>query len=411
MINFDYISSHITILHGISGAGKGEIVEELKKQSRNHFHEDGKIVHIATGDFFRQAIKEDPEISAKMNRGEFIETLDPIAPYLVAKLKEVVMRWANGGDVMIVFDGAFRRGEYVSKNTGEIIPSQFNQVGGFLFTALKECLSEEKFASKCDPLLRGALLYSDKPNAQFIDQTLKDSTHVLVDVTSHDAESLMLFRCIKELKKTLKWINEHLDSVSSKGRLDNGTAAQMMAIEDYVLRSLQIQSMTTKKDIDLDTIWHLEDDSLKPMMDKWLSDLNKEICLTYGLGEQKFISNSLKLIGVRVLGDKISVPTHRSDDETRASRKKRIEEYRDYTVNEILIGELGYAYDYEKEIASSNIDNRLVLYNGPSNKVSYEELQRRAGIVANGLINRMVKREGVVKLENVPPVSFKERIG
>ncbi len=119
------ISSHIIVLHGLSGAGKSV----LQKALEDKIIKSGlQPIYLSSGDCFRALAELDPELSKKLSQGNFIQTLEGTMPLL----KKTIQKFLNDLEEkdlkpVLILDGFLRIGEF--EYEGKTIPSQINQVG------------------------------------------------------------------------------------------------------------------------------------------------------------------------------------------------------------------------------------------------------------------------------------------
>lgn len=177
---------HFLFLHGLSGAGKGELQRVLIAQYESKGYQ---VIAVSSGDLFREA-KNDPEIAAQMQAGKFPVSLALILPGLKQKYREFLSTYQNtDGKSILILDGAIRRSAISDENG--FTPSQIEQIA----TAFHEVEQESGLESA---------------SASEIADAIRDSRHIIVDVMPEDAELQMRLRVNKTIKQLGEKLTEHI---------------------------------------------------------------------------------------------------------------------------------------------------------------------------------------------------------
>src|SRR3990167_8373856 len=369
-ITLDGIVQRCIFLHGLSGAGKSELVQALRKNLG-----DRSGFHFSTGDYFRK-LKANLEVRGKMRQG-FVPTLNDIVPLMVNDLKNVLLRWARGEDMVIVFDGAVRFGEY--ERDGKIIPSQFEQLAETWKKAIKLAKRSSIFRDKLDIELASAIVEGISsygfPNEflgeitfeKIMAQMFREiSVHNLVDVTREGAQQLMRLRLHKNLAKLAESLRKNNEKVNSKVADCCEIASQILAGR-VIVQNEKVEVVSSDETYVPVSV----DETTLGLMEKALDDLKREAANAFGVDEKETFIETIE----QTLGDEgfrgIEV---RFDDERKVNRDERVDQFIKSTLTGVLVSELEYGYDTTTGEVSQPGGTRLRMINGPDRGISYQEL-------------------------------------
>ncbi len=457
MIDLSVITRGLIFLHGLSGAGKGELKNKIEEAA----NKDGvKVFYLASGDCFRAIKKKVDKYRSEgresdltpdeiktvdlMLAGKQIPDLSGISDPVVEVVTKYIDAILKGEKAVIIFDGLLRNGEdvYLENEGSEPIriPSQVLQVAEMVARALKLYFvdDEGKVKDEVMHLISNGSLdqqfvveFLQKADHEFknlqdadelgkIAQSLRyDSTHALVDVKEEDAEILMRFRSVKTITGLI------LNLATRENRDD-----KLDLIQSDLLDLLKLQSgrFEIKEDqIELLDISEPDrsfvtfglDKDKAVMVDKKLQDIAENILNHLGSdlknkkGENKQIKDALSEMG-SYLGIK-SDDLPRADDLPFLSRIARILEFKEKALEKIIKGELGvdliYSEDDPKKVeldySNSNVnpEKTLVIANGPSRGIGYEEYVSKALLLSmilyGGALGKRKESEGGNRKEHL----------
>lgn len=121
--------NRLIFIHGPSGSGKGELAKILISNLELHGY---KVFYGASGDFFRAAMANNPQLASEMNSGKYIDSLYGIAP----EIKKLATKWKEAGEKgILILDGVIRRLAF------DNYPSQLDQIAEFLEMTKSELIS------------------------------------------------------------------------------------------------------------------------------------------------------------------------------------------------------------------------------------------------------------------------------
>jgi hypothetical protein len=365
---------------GYSGAGKGEVIGALKADLED---KGGTVIHVSTGDLFREAQKRDEELAAMMARGVFIPDLNGVTPELTMRMIEFLGRLKRGEQVALILDGAWRRGEYQYQD--RTIIAQSMQLAIAMGRALKVELGRIP-GSLITPGVLGAIsgeqfeVGVETTGTRYLrNKLLLKANHVSVDVEAGDAEALMRLRGAKDVTKILKGIQESEGEEVEEAR---GVLIDMVRImKGQVIRNEvdKIVICDALPDLTLRQIsqhqGQLMDEAMQGIVEKLgllVKTDSDEKTPGFGVSMKRLI-NKLGLSNV-------TLP--RSDDLTYESRTRRIKEFQDNTVIGVMQEELGFAPNelgiMVPDNSRSEIGPRHVIVNGPARGVDYAGLVKAA---------------------------------
>ena len=131
--------NRLIFLHGPSGSGKGELAKILISNLQSL---DYQVFYGASGDFFRAAMANNPQLASEMNSGKYIDSLYPIKD----EIKKTVTEWQVTGDKgVLILDGVIRRIAF------DNIPHQIDQMAEFLDMTHDQILAATHIAVNAHP--------------------------------------------------------------------------------------------------------------------------------------------------------------------------------------------------------------------------------------------------------------------
>ncbi|MFI5240916.1 MAG: hypothetical protein ACHQUA_00605 [Microgenomates group bacterium] len=436
-------------LHGLSGAGKGELKAKILEAAEK---EEVRVFDLASGDCFRAIDKkikdytkagnfdllneEEKAVARQMAEGKQIPGLQTIAPPVIDTILEYVDVVVNGGKAILILDGFLRNGEDIYKDKPESeatrLPSQILQVGEMLSRALKTYFygdeGDEYKNKRRDELIAKGIVdmnfvidcgdkeYVDYKEvsdqgylAEVVDGLRKDSEHAIVDVLPEDAEALMRFRSALALRKLV------LD-LSVRDQSDE----RVERIENDLLDILKLQTgrfEIKEGKVELDTInssgtgldsYGLDKDKAK-IVDTKLREITDNIFSHLGVahqtkeGKPRQMKDALGDIKTELgLGDEFVFP--RYDDLPHLSRITRIEEFFNKALPGVIEGELGVKLVYDpndpKKVeldfseAKASSDKTIVIANGPARGIGINEYKADALLAGMFLYTAALGKEG-----------------
>ncbi len=123
------LRSNLIFIHGPSGSGKGELARVLIS---NFELQSYQVFYGASGDFFRAAMANNPQLASEMNSGKYIDSLYGIA----TEIKKLATKWKEAGsNGVLILDGVIRRLAF------DNYPSQLDQIAEFLGTPKNELMA------------------------------------------------------------------------------------------------------------------------------------------------------------------------------------------------------------------------------------------------------------------------------
>lgn len=444
MTDLKTFTQGLIFLHGLSGAGKGELKSRIEKVAQ----ENGtKFFYLASGDCFRAIDKkitlsktdsenyklndEEKAVAQQMAEGKQIPGLQTIAPPVIDMLLEYIDAISHGEKAIMVFDGFLRNGEDIFKDGGEEIrlPSQILQVGEMIARSLKTYFYTTEYDRKmthnliergqmdmafvADLVLKDDVNYKEVVDENFLGDVVesirKDSNHAIVDVLPEDAEILMRYRSAKAIKGLL--ISLHDRSLTD----DKVAKVCQDLLQMYKLQTGRITMNEGKIQL---LSFKSEDNSFKPfgvgkkfaaLVDEKLAEISTSICshlevdLLDKKGKPKQIKDVLKDLKQELsISDDIELP--RADDLPHLTRITRINEYFDKAKKGIIEGELGIHINYyEEDKKRVDLDHTLsrvspervkVIVNGPTRGIGYDQYINDASKASLDLYYQSVGIEG-----------------
>ncbi len=336
--------SNLIFLHGLSGAGKGELQRIITAQYLGHEYE---VVAVSSGELFREA-KNDPEIAAQMQAGKFPLTLALIIPGLKSKYREFLqLHKAKEGKAIMILDGTIRRA--IFESGGESIPSQIDQMA----VAFYEVRQEEGYLTETMPLQ--------------IAQEIRDSKHILVDVMPEDAELQMRKRVEKEILQVQRQLAEHDFPAALAPQIIEFLPELIAAIQEVVDTEVTDANYTELK--------------------RHFVELRGTL---FALAELTLAPSLLELMQKMDL-----IAELRDDDILAETRRKRIENLlvkKDGRYEPgfaaTALEEVGIYYDVELQrfMTSEGRDNCVVIENGYSRGVDFELFKSRCTELSMNLV-------------------------
>lgn len=131
--------NRLIFLHGPSGSGKGELARVLISNLELQGYQ---VFYGASGDFFRAAMANNPQLASEMNSGKYIDSLYSIKD----EIKKIVTEWQVTGDKgVLILDGVIRRIAF------DNIPHQIDQMAEFLGMTHEQILAATHFAVNAHP--------------------------------------------------------------------------------------------------------------------------------------------------------------------------------------------------------------------------------------------------------------------
>lgn len=391
-LDLDRISRHIVFLHGPSGGGKSVLQAAIESLSVGRKHP----IYLSSGDCFRALDPKDPKMAwiiKEMNSGKFAGTLDATMPKLEQTIGQFIDEiFSHDTPYMPVFigDGFLRRGEY--KVDGKTIPSQVDQVAGAFKRVILAKVTKED--SGFDPELVSRMQEIGTGGAGEADITsvfsdmIRNANHLYIDVKSKDAEALMRIRSEKELTKLAGRVE------GRKGNL--GKLSKLINEAILIQKGKFIPKSKYSKKVGISTE-STRDYTLKPIPERYKKSLDGRmveiINEVQGMAHWKkdekpsFSGAVKKLIkGKNVNMEGVSIP--RDDDLTHERRGKRIDEFQNLAIEGILKGELGFEEKGEI-LVPTVIERQATILNGPSHKISLDDLKDSCRDAAFGMIKEM----------------------
>lgn len=385
------ISSHIVNAIGSSGAGKGEFFNAFGKRL---VEKGGRLDYVATGDLFREARSRDEVLVKMMDSGLFIPDLNRVLPVLKDRIKNFLIALMKGENVVLALDGAWRIGGYYYEDEKRHIIPQSEQIGIAFGMALSELYSEGTYSESIDwDLLlvtqrEYELGVSTSHTQAMRNQLLLNANHVLVDVTPQDGEALMRYRLQKDLQRIASQIPESdsetlvalKEGLRKLGLIQSGqlrTTEGGVVVIDNSLENLTLQVMPDK-------LYELAMEETRVC--------EGEVCrlVKWGEAEKPNLGAAIKRIFTEA-SIKLEGALPRSDD--MYGRKRRVREFGEKTVKEVLLGELGYMADDEGVLvpdSTRNLGLRITIVNGPERGVGYQQLVNQSAEAAKYVLIRVL---------------------
>ena len=342
---------HFFFLHGLSGAGKGELQRVLIAEYESKGYQ---VIAVSSGDLFREA-KNDPEIAAQMQAGKFPVSLALILPGLKQKYREFLSAYQNtDGKSILILDGAIRPSA-ISDASG-FTPSQIEQIA----TAFHEVEQETGMANV---------------SALEIADAIRDSRHIIVDVMPEDAELQMRLRVNKTIKQLGEKLTEHTFPV---------------ALAPQIIEFLPdlIKAIAEVTDVE---VTHQNYEELKNRFSELRSVL-------FTLAELTLAPSLIELLQKMDL-----VAELRDDDILSETRQKRISnllvkkdgKYEPGLAAESL-EEVGIRYDVASQRFVADRSNCIVIENGRLRGIDFESFKRHCAELAQQLVTTDVElKQGV----------------
>lgn len=444
MTDLKTFTQGLIFLHGLSGAGKGELKSRIEKVAEIN---GTKFFYLASGDCFRAIDKkitlsktdsenyklneEEKAVAQQMAEGKQIPGLQTIAPPVIDMFLEYIDAIAHGEKAVMVFDGFLRNGEDTFRDGEEEIrlPSQILQVGEMIYRSLKSYYYTTEYDKKmtqnliergqldmafiADLVLRDDVNYKEVVDENFladvVESIRKDSSHAIVDVLPEDAEILMRYRSAKAIKGLA--LNLHNRPLVD----DRVEKVCQDLLELYKLQTGRIYMEDGK--IKLQSI-NSEDNSFKPfgvnkgfatLVDAKLGEIAQNICEHLGVdkldkkGKPKQIKDVLKDLKQELsISDDVELP--RADDLPHLTRITRIKEYFDKAKKGVIECELGIHINYydedRKRVDLDHTSSRVspervrVVVNGPTRGIGYDEYINEASKASLNLYYQSVGVEG-----------------
>lgn len=409
------IISRLIFEHGLSGSGKGELQAAIQNQGRQH---DVEVLALSSGDEFRARIEqiraidplqrtpEEEALAGLLNKGIFVPTLDLVRPALTKKLTEFIYALADGKQATLVLDGFLRMGRYetVFEDEKRLVPSQVVQVAAALDSAIRLADIAGVNFEDLDDVLGGDEVdlwevENESRLTQIAEEISRTATHLIVNIPEKDAEALMRFRALKEMRKVYNGI------VGDGGRVFSDDLAHAISalrktihLESgnfTVVEGVASPLLETESDIKPAHSSELEGFTSEEgqAVDLTIKRICAEVAERFGI-EQKVstLVSQIVALAQKDLGLTIEAGPLRDDDIWFKYRDKRIVSFRDGTILPVLVSDLGLELtpspDGRMEIPKPP-ENVLVLDNGPSLGFDYPALQRGAESVALRVLMRL----------------------
>ncbi len=435
MINLASFSSRIFFLHGLSGAGKGELFKRLSLLAE----ESGvQVIYFSSGDGFR-ALGKKAEMSKKgkavlaedesealelMAKGKQVKHLGAIAIPTIQIFNELIKSTIGGEKKILIFDGILRNGESMDEDTKERIPSQLLQVSEMLARAIKGHFYDgngqeteetkmliqtgqidanfiQEIGSKQDINFKDL---ADSGVLAIVAQSLRyDSCHALVDVTVEDAEILMRLRsalALKDLILTLAVREEATPIINDLLELYKLQTGRFEVKEG----KLHLKRFDESDDKTMDTFG--TDKNKAVLIDGKLQEISRNLLKNMGVNLEKTDGSPKKLKevlkGIQVQFGLKDEQLPRYDDMPHLSRITRIEEFITKALSGIIKGELGLTIKYptSKEVileysnSRVNIHKTRIIANGPNRGIDLPDFKKEAGSLAQELFIQAIGPEG-----------------
>lgn len=350
--NLKLVAQHTIFLHGLSGSGKSVVQQSLENRLKSAVLQ---LIYLSSGDCFRALAKLDPKLASRMSQGHFIQTLEGAMPKLEETIEQFLKDLVSCQKELpvLILDGFLRRGVFESE--GQQIPSQTDQVA-------------QAFVKVFNKLGLGSFTVEEVAKS-----VVKAAWHCYVDVSDADAESLMRIRSEKQLSKLVGDLqpflqNEEINKLSQL--LSSAVKVQTGGEHDFRLKEVP-KEMQLKLDQQMDML-------IMKIFE--LADMEKGEGTSLAKPVQKLLEQN-KVLGVKV--------SFRDDDLTYKSRMKRVTEFNTGTKKGMLVEQLGFKM-VNGQIADSADPKLKVIPNGPSRKISLEELEKKcdqeAGKIASEIL-------------------------
>jgi hypothetical protein len=370
------LSRSITTLNGVSGAGKGEIFKKIKEGAEAA---ELKVHYIGSGDLFRLQ----QEMAIQLRTGYYPNTLDAIRDAFKLKFKEFLEDFINtNGKAILITDGLIRRGAHdlidSKLNKTVHIVHQVDQVAIMMKEVFEEKAAVDPRVGEMFPELK-RWQKNEPLLEELFKNTLKRANHVMVDIYPEDALELLENRARKELAR--------IES-QDKSNLTLGHCASLKRILNGELWFGEEKQWRSVKDAE-GTIPAAYCSRLNDMVEVVRKDLAVRVA---NLGENASLMESFAKLGIKT--------DIRNDDVSPAGRIKRVENnYVQTEGGKYAAGfaveswrKLGVWYDSEEGRLRQLSVSVVIVENGKSKDVSFDELKNKAKSVGEGLIRRQRER-------------------
>lgn len=387
------LKNFIIFLHGLSGSGKGEAQRQLVERFKPNGYE---VIYGSSGDLLRASFSI-PFIRERLLKGYYFDTLEPIMPGLENTFKDFIEKWVEShGKTILILDGVIRRSDFVNSE-GKDIPSQVEQIARGVNNVINKLSQNDPSIYECFPEYRYDL--NEASQVRRIENLLKGSTHIVVDIRPQDAENQMKTRAIGEIASIKSQLKEIRISRIISDDMITEIQRHTEAIEAIVHNEtiLKRESIIYNSDVSSDDVSRA---SSNIDMDIELNKIKFQMAQMAGIGGE---STSLASIY-----SKLNIKTAiREDDITANGRKNRIKNF----VNEKIEGtiityEPGFAtialsrdlgFRLTNEVTfQPTLPNLYVIENGQSRGITLAEFKNRTSSLAEHLYTQTEKERTLI---------------
>lgn len=405
--------------HGLSGSGKGELQSEIQKQGEEF---GVKVTTLSSGDAFRatkdqiraidplQRTAEEEALANILNKGIIVPTLDLVRPALTQKLVEFIIGLAENENRVLVLDGFLRMGKYETKFQEEMrtVPSQILQVAAALDSAIRlAAAAGVQFDDGLDAFLVGDDIdlwevEEEERLAEIAQEISRTATHLIANIPEKDAEALMRYRSLKEMRKlyqaiieggnrvysddlswTLSAVNKIIHLEAGRFFIKDGLAIPILENDISIkpAHTSELEGFTTEEG---------------EAVDLAVKNICNEMAARFEIEPKEAkvteLVSRLVLLTKKELGLNIGAGSVRDDDILFEYRLNRIGFFRDRTTQPVLADGLGLNLsvlpDGRIEVPTLP-ENVGLLQNGPSLGVDYSAFQFAAVRVARAVLVRL----------------------
>ncbi|MEK7451204.1 MAG: hypothetical protein AAB662_04685 [Patescibacteria group bacterium] len=387
------LRNSIIFLHGLSGSGKGEAQRQLVEKFKPNGYE---VIYGSSGDLLRASFSI-PFIRERLLKGYYFDTLEPIMPGLENIFKDFICKWVEShGKTILILDGVIRRSDFVNSE-GKKIPSQVEQIARGVNNVINTLSQGNPSIRKAFPEYRYDL--DEASQVKKIEDLLKGSTHIVVDIRPQDAENQMKTRAIREIASIKSQLEEMRISKITSDDIITEIQRQTEVIEAIVQNQTIVnrESIIYNRDVASDDV---EKASSNIDMNIKLNEVKSQMAQMAGIeGESTTLAS---------IYGKFKIKTAiREDDITVNGRKNRIKNF----VNEKIEGtttthEPGFAaialsrdlgFRLTDDVTfQSTLPNLHVVENGQSRGVTLAEFKNRASSLAEHLYVQIEKERTVM---------------